>query len=133
VINTGLILERSKREWSAVRKVVISLGEGAVASAKMAFNAEIDGELRVRLNVSRIDDEKPLEEEAGVGDEGAEVCELVEGIGVRVGLEAATLVELDAGFFFPENGRKKDQSDSNLTESKSEPVGKCLSKAESIS
>lgn len=45
------------------------------------------------------------------------------GLGGLDGAMVRALWEIDAVFFFPENGRRNDHSDSNWTESVCDPIG----------
>jgi hypothetical protein len=125
-MRAGLMPERVKRVWSAVKCDVISFGVvGGGESGKSDCKGVVVGPPRPFANVFRIDCWKLLDgvttaDGKGEGDSN-------EGNG-GLGFEGVT-----GGFFFVANGRNIDHSDSNCTESNSERSGVCSKSAASRS
>ena len=127
----GLIPDAVRREWKATKNDVISLGEGVGDSPNIVWSGfGVEGDL-VRVKVCRRE-ENPLEGGGDVanwegdGEGGRD--------GVRPGEGGAVdfkdpdvddgVIARGAVFFFEEKGeRKRDQSDSNCTDSNSEDNG----------
>jgi hypothetical protein len=131
VVITGFISDIVRREWKDVRNDVTSTGVDELAvSANREWRVEIEGELRLRENVCRMDEERPREWDMGEGDGGRAWKFGDPGTGVFRGLEGAVEGEVEGAFIFV-NGLKNDHSDSNCTNSKSRSAGVWSSKAAS--
>ena len=126
VMRAGLMPERVKRVWIAVKCDAISLGVGdGGESGKSDCNWVTVDAFRPLENVARIDCCKLLDgvtavDGAGEGDSNG-------------GIRGLCFVGVAGGFFFVTNGRNIDHSGSNWTEPNSERSGVCSRSATSRS